>query len=164
MGISRLQYAVRVLLGIYISSWTLLPARAQPKDLDQDLKHQEIVRCASTDATTPSGIAVVLPPGEKGYKSGNLETLNNPSVSGVAVQINWRDIEPVQGKPDWSKLDALFAAAILSKKWVQLDIFPGFFSAEWAPGRSKDRFVQHTVWTWPWYGGEAAHAVGSCVP
>jgi hypothetical protein len=44
MGISRLQYAVRVLLGIYISSWTLLPARAQPKDLvDQDLKRQEIL-------------------------------------------------------------------------------------------------------------------------
>ena len=69
MGISWLQYAVRVLLGIYISSCTLLPAGAQPKDLVD----QEIVRCASTDAATPSGIAVVLPPGEKGYKSGNLK-------------------------------------------------------------------------------------------
>jgi hypothetical protein len=88
--------------------------------------------CGSTGDTIPSGIAVVLPPGEKGYKSGNLEALNNPFVSGVAVQINWRDIEPIQGKPDWSKLDALFAAATSSKKWVQLDIVPGFFSPEWA--------------------------------
>jgi hypothetical protein len=41
MGISRLQYPVRALLGIYISSWTLLSAGAQPKDLaDQDLKRQ----------------------------------------------------------------------------------------------------------------------------
>ena len=63
-------------------------------------------------------------------------------MSGVAVQINWRDIEPVQGKPDWSKLDALFAAAISSKKWVQLDIFPGFFSPEWAlEGAKTDLFI-----------------------
>jgi hypothetical protein len=68
--------------------------------------------------------------------------LNNPFVSGVAVQINWRDIEPVQGKPDWSKLDALFAAAISSQKWVQLDIVPGFFSPEWAlAGAKTDLFL-----------------------
>jgi hypothetical protein len=100
------------------------------------------VRCASSDDATPNGLAVVLPPGEKGYKSGNLEALNNPFVSGVAVQINWRDIEPVQGKPDWSKLDALFAAAISSQKWVQLDIFPGFFSPAWAlEGAKTDLFA-----------------------
>src|SRR5271165_3421310 len=119
MRISRLRC---VLLGISLLSclsWTSLAARAQ---------RQKAVRCASSDDATPNGLAVVLPPGEKGYKSGNLEALNNPFVSGVAVQINWRDIEPVQGKPDWSKLDALFAAAISSQKWVQLDIFPGFFS------------------------------------
>jgi len=80
----------------------------------------------------PSGLAVVLPSGEKRYQSMNLQVLNNPFVSGVAVQINWRDIEPVQGNPDWSKLDALFAAAESSKKWVKLAIFPGFFSPEWA--------------------------------
>jgi hypothetical protein len=140
MSISRLQYAVRVLLGIYISSWTLLPARAQPTNLvDQDLKRQEIVRCASTDATTPSGLAVVLASGK--YQSLNLQALNNAFMSGVAVQINWRDIEPVQGKPDWSKLDEVFAAAASANKWVQLDIFPGFFSPAWAlEGAKTDLF------------------------
>jgi hypothetical protein len=140
MGISRLQYAVRALLGIYISSWTLLPAGAQPKDLvDQDLKPREIVRCASTDATTPSGLAVVLPSGK--YQSLNLQALNNAFISGVAVQINWRDIEPVEGKPDWSKLDELFAAAVSANKWVQLDIIPGFFSPAWAlEGAKTDMF------------------------
>ena len=132
MRISRLR---RVLLGISLLSclsWTSLPARAQ---------RQEAVQCASSDDATPSGLAVVLPPGERGYKSGNFESLNNPFVSGVAVQINWRDIEPVQGKPDWSKLDALFAAAESSKKWVQLDIFPGFFSPAWAlEGARTDQF------------------------
>ena len=71
-----------------------------------------------------------------------LQALNNPFISGVAVQINWRDIEPVQGKPDWSKLDELFAAAESSKKWVHLAIFPGFFSPEWAlEGAKTDLFA-----------------------
>jgi hypothetical protein len=64
-----------------------------------------------------------------------LQALNNPFISGVAVQMNWRNIEPVQGQPDWSKLDALFAAAESAKKWVHLLIFPGFF----APGSAKER-------------------------
>jgi hypothetical protein len=142
MWISSLRCAVRVSLGICLLSSTFLPAYAQLRDLvDQNVKRQETPPCGSTEDRIPSGIAVVLPPGEKGYKSGNLEALNNSFVSGVAVQINWRDIEPVQGKPDWSKLDALFAAAISSKKWVQLDIIPGFFSPEWAlEGAKTDLF------------------------
>jgi hypothetical protein len=48
------------------------------------------------------------------------------------LQIHWSDLEPLQGNPDWSKLDQLFAAAESSKKWVQLLIFPGFFSPPWA--------------------------------
>ena len=143
MRISRLRC---VLLGISLLSclsWTSLAARAQRQDpADPAPQRREAVRCASSDDATPNGLAVVLPPGEKGYKSGNLEALNNPFVSGVAVQINWRDIEPVQGKPDWSKLDALFAAAISSQKWVQLDIVPGFFSPEWAlAGAKTDLFL-----------------------
>jgi len=134
MRISSLRCAVRVSLGICLLSSAFAPAYAQPK-------RPGTPPCGSSEDTIPSGIAVVIPPGEKGYKSGNLEVLNNPSLSGVAVQVNWRDIEPVQGKPDWSKLDALFAAATTSKKWVQLDIFPGFFSPEWAlEGAKTDSF------------------------
>src|SRR5271166_4552831 len=97
--------------------------------------------CASTDDTKPRGLAVVLHSGEKNYHSMNLQVLNNPFISGVSVQINWRDIEPVQGKPDWSKLDELFAAAESSKKWVQVAIFPGFFSPAWAlEGAATDLF------------------------
>src|SRR6202049_4581439 len=142
MRISRLRC---VLLGISLLScwsWTSLAAPAQrPDHAHPPPQRREAVRCASSDDATPNGLAVVLPPGEKGYKSGNLEALNNPFVSGVAVQINWRDIEPVQGKPDWSKLDALFAAAVSANKWVQLDIVPGFFSPEWAlAGAQTDLF------------------------
>ena len=141
MGTLRYHCAVRTLLGICLLSWPLLPAGAQPKPLvDRDLKPREIVRCASTEATIPSGLAVVLPSGR--YQSLNLQTLNNDFISGVAVQINWRDIEPVQGTPDWPELDELFAAAESANKWVQLDIFPGFFSPAWAlEGAKTDMFA-----------------------
>ncbi len=83
------------------------------------------------DGPEPSGLVVVLK-NEPKQDHLDLRALGNPYVSGVALQIHWSDIEPVQGKPDWSKLDQLFAAAESSKKWVQLLIFPGFFSPAWA--------------------------------
>jgi hypothetical protein len=50
----------------------------------------------------------------------DLRALDNASISGVALQIHWCDIEAVAGQPDWSKLDQLFTAVESSKKWVQL--------------------------------------------
>ncbi len=79
----------------------------------------------------PTGLVVVIENRPQQDRL-DLRPLDNPSISGVALQIRWRDIEPVQGKPDWSKLDQLFAAAESSKKWVQLLIFAGFFSPPWA--------------------------------
>jgi hypothetical protein len=79
----------------------------------------------------PNGLVVVV---ENKPQQGrlNLKALENPYISGVALQIHWSDLEPVEGNPDWSKLDQLFAAAERSKKWVQLLLFPGFFSPPWA--------------------------------
>jgi hypothetical protein len=79
----------------------------------------------------PHGLVVVLENKPQEARL-NVDALNNPFISGVALQIRWRDIEPTQGNPDWSKLDQLFAAAEGSKKWAQLLIFPGFFSPPWA--------------------------------
>jgi hypothetical protein len=94
-----------------------------------------------TSDSVPSGLVVVLPPGTQRDHSSDVRALNNPYMSGVALQIDWRDIEPVQGRPDWSRLDELFAAAESSKKWVQLLIFPGFFSPAWAlEGAETDLF------------------------
>jgi hypothetical protein len=139
--ISSLRCAVRVSLGICLLSSTFLPAYAQLNaPLDRDPKDSEPLRCASTSDTTPSGLVVVLPKAGKQDDSLTLRALNISFISGVDLQIDWRDIEPVQGKPDWSKLDALFAAAISSKKWVKLDIFPGFFSPEWALEGAKTDF------------------------
>jgi hypothetical protein len=67
--------------------------------------------------------------------------LDDPSISGIAVQIRWSDIEPAEGKPDWSRLDAVFGAAVRSKKWVHLLIFGGFFTPAWAlEGVQTDSF------------------------
>jgi hypothetical protein len=69
------------------------------------------------------------------------EPFRNPYISGVAIQIHWSDIEPAAGKPNWARLDALFAAAQASHKWVHLLIFPGFFSPAWAlQGADQDQF------------------------
>jgi hypothetical protein len=138
MCISPLHRAARVLLGILLLSWTFLPAHAQSR---LDAERTAANQCASTGNAIPSGLVVLLPSGQKNYQSMNLQVLKNPLMSGVAVQINWRDIEPEQGKPDWTQLDALFTAAESSRKWVHLIMFPGFFSPTWAlEGAQTDLF------------------------
>jgi hypothetical protein len=95
---------------------------------------------SSTEMSAPSGLVVVLPSGKENEKV-ELQAMNNPYISGVAVQMNWRDIEPTQGQPDWSRLDEIFSAAESTNKWVQLLIFPGFFAPEWAKdGAQSDLF------------------------
>jgi len=86
---------------------------------------------ASVRNSAPSGLVVVIE-NKPQEKQLNLRALNNPYISGVALQIHLSDLEPVEGNPDWSRLDQLFAAAESSRKWVQLLIFPGFFSPSWA--------------------------------
>ncbi len=90
-----------------------------------------VQRSTSIDAPVPSGLVAVI---KNTPQSGSLDlgALKNPYINGVALQIHWSDIEPIQGKPDWSRLDQLFAAAESSKKWVQLSIYAGFFSPAWA--------------------------------
>jgi len=82
-------------------------------------------------SSVPSGLVVVIEDKPQQNKL-NLRALSNPEISGVALQIHWSELEPTQANPNWSKLDQLFAAADASKKWVQLLIFPGFFTPAWA--------------------------------
>jgi hypothetical protein len=97
---------------------------------------------ASTSNSLPSGLVVVIEYTPQQDQARDLRALNNPFISGIALQIRWRDIEPVRDMPDWSKLDGLFAAAESSKKWVQLLIFPGFFSPPWAlEGAKTEQFA-----------------------
>jgi hypothetical protein len=86
---------------------------------------------ASPSSPPPSGLVVVIEDKPQEPRL-NLRALENPYISGVALQIHWSDLEPADGSPNWSKLDQLFTAAESQKKWVQLLIFPGFFSPAWA--------------------------------
>jgi hypothetical protein len=89
---------------------------------------------------TPSGLVAVI--ANDPTQPLDLEPFFNPNISGIAMQIHWSDIEPVEGKPDWTRLDELFIAAELSGKWVQLLVFPGFFSPAWAlKGAQTDQFI-----------------------
>ena len=110
------------------------------------LKRVGVSFLALTVVTQISAAAIAQPPASQPVPSGliaiikdvpqdatlDLRALSNPYVTGVGLQIRWSDLEPAEGKPNWSKLDALFAAAQSSKKWVQLFIFPGFFTPPWA--------------------------------
>jgi len=87
----------------------------------------------------PTGLVAVLV--NDPSKPLDLTPVSNPYVSGVAIQIHWADLEPARGQPDWTRLDQLFSAALASNKWVQLLIFPGFFSPSWAlDGVHWDKF------------------------
>ena len=111
----------RIIL-IFIAAWCVLPSAAGAV-----ADH----RPGPADESAPSGLVVVIE-NKPHMDRLDLRALKNPYIRGVAFQIHWADIEPVQGKPDWSKLDQLFAAAESSKKWVHLLVFPGFFSPSWA--------------------------------
>jgi hypothetical protein len=106
-------------------SWAMLSVHAQHN------RETPGPPCTSTDHLQPSGLVVVIEDKPQQDRL-DLRALNNPLISGVALQIHWCDIEPAQGKLDWSKLDQLFAAAESSNKWVHLLIFPGFFTPAWA--------------------------------
>lgn len=171
MRISRLWSKLTVLLSMFFLSWTFLSAHAQykadmqegnneelsysepgtghrvtgeetrsPENQDSKAKRPGFRPSASTDDSVPGGLVVVIV-NKPQQDRLDLRALNNPFISGVALQIHWSDIEPVEGKPDWSKLDQLFAAAESSKKWVHLLIFPGFFAPTWAKeGAQTDLF------------------------
>jgi len=138
----RVRGAVPALVGGTLFALALLPAQARAADqVSQGPTRGESVPCASSDAAMPRGLAVVLPPGVTRDPARNLEALRNPSMSALSIQLNWRDLEPVQDKFDWSRLDTLFAAAESANKWVILEIAAGFFSPAWAlQGAQTDTF------------------------
>src|ERR1700726_3187317 len=96
---SSLRRTVRFLPSICLLASTLLPAHAQPRGPgEQGVKPGVTLQCASTADATPGGLAVVLPSGQRRDPRKYIEALNNPLMSGVALQVNWRELEPVQGR------------------------------------------------------------------
>ena len=124
----------RPLVAVAIALILLLGGRSSVRsaELPGSSGSQAVSRPGNTIVVAePKGLVVVLDTSDLADPSWK-KAVSNPSISGVALQIHWSDIEATKGKPDWSQLDALFAAATSSKKWVHLLIFPGFFSPQWA--------------------------------
>jgi hypothetical protein len=142
MRISRSWLAAPVLLSAGFLPWNLLPAKARHEPAMLERESPRPPR-PSTGDSVPSGLVVVRHVNDSPQQDRQLydKAIKNPFISGVAFQIHWREIEPVEGRPDWSKLDQLFAAAESSKKWVQLCVYAGFFSPAWAlEGARTDQF------------------------
>ncbi len=127
---ARLRSALPLLLGLLLLAGSL-SAQQRPSQGRQQHNTERAQACDVGRYSGPGGLVVVIIDKPQNPKL-DLAALENPCISGVALQIHWADLEPAQGKPEWSKLDQLFAAAKSSQKWVQLLIFPGFFSPEWA--------------------------------
>ncbi len=61
-----------------------------------------------------------------------LNAYTNPNTSGVTFRTSWADVEPADGKFDFSKLDNVFASAEKNGKWIDLILIPGFGTPSWA--------------------------------
>lgn len=50
--------------------------------------------------------------------------LTRDYISGVALQVGWRDVEPQEGRYDWSAIDAVVASARRSNKRITIHLLP----------------------------------------
>jgi Beta-galactosidase len=61
-----------------------------------------------------------------------LNAYTNPNTSGVTFRTSWADVEPQDGKFNFSQIDTVFANAEKNGKWVELILIPGFGTPGWA--------------------------------
>lgn len=110
-------------------------ARSSASTVGSSSSHVTVQRVPAILVAAPSGLVVVLKTSDLYLTDSWKKAIDNPSIQGVALQIHWSDIQGAGSSPgytDWGAMDALFAEAQKSKKWVQLLIFPGFFTPAWA--------------------------------
>lgn len=98
-------------------------------------------------------VAVPAVYGAQGQEKPGLFALHNvtrgpldPSVlglsyiNGIALQIGWREVEPEEGKFDWSKIDSLITAAKSANKRVTLHLLP-FRPPQWVFDAGAEPFT-----------------------
>ncbi len=127
-----------------VASHTGRASRAGRRQIEFFIEQLEARTVLTQLGSVPMGLVDVIsnnhnrsnPVSETVFKE-DLKTISDPSISGVAFQIDWKAIETftpaTKNKPavthmDWSRLDELFRAADKAGKWVQLLISPGFWS------------------------------------
>ena len=110
----------------------------QTNVLDPDLSSvvntaHENLTAISANPSGLSGIYAVVPINEIGdFKTDALqEILKNPAVSGITLRERWKNLEPKDGRYDFSRIDKTIALAGKSGKNVQMILVPGLYSPEW---------------------------------
>ena len=64
--------------------------------------------------------------------------LGNPAVSGIALRLRWKDLEPSEGAHDLSIIEQTLTGAKQRNKKVSLIIVPGFYTPRWLIDRLVD--------------------------
>ena len=83
--------------------------------------------CQSATAEVPRGVFSLSPAGVACRDT----VLANPSVDGVSIRQNWRDLEPTEGVFSWNFLDSEVARATAAGKMVLLRINTQFSKPDW---------------------------------
>lgn len=58
--------------------------------------------------------------------------MENPNTAGITFRTSWADVEPEEGKFNFTRLDTVFSKAEKNGKWVDLILIPGFGTPSWA--------------------------------
>ncbi len=95
-------------------------------------------RISSVKPERQKGIYVLIP-FEK--RKDNMDAvLNNPDVSGICIAAEWRELEPEEGKYDFSLIDSVLRKAAAKNKTVSLRVLPGISTPEWVYRKGAKRF------------------------
>jgi hypothetical protein len=137
-----------VILSAALAMAVALPARTQPQGPTVSPRNDAPLKPNSRQPVQPSkrqlppnmphGISVInLMDAQrvgKPFDTSNptLNAYTNPNTSGVTFRTSWADVEPEEGKFDFSKIDTVFANAESNGKWVELILIPGFGTPGWA--------------------------------
>ncbi len=105
-------------------------------------KHEVVKQARTSPASDypnsirrPRGIYAVVVLDETRVAKADLDALvNNPAVSGLAVRMFWKSLQPAKDRYDFSQLDSAFSSAAAAHKTIQLILVPGFGTPAWVLG------------------------------
>jgi hypothetical protein len=104
-----------------------IPIPASPKFLVSIVGAGLFVYSAFASAQVPRGVFSLSSAGVACQET----VLSNPSVDGVGIRQNWRDLEPTEGIYDWDFLDSQVARVAAAGKKVLLRINTQFAKPDW---------------------------------
>ena len=79
----------------------------------------------------PTGIWVVESTERPADNADAIKALARPDVDGVFLKVTWRDLEPEDGRYDWTFLDSQIRYAASLHKTVSIAVAAGIFTPDW---------------------------------